>query len=83
MITVVSKPCVKEIHEIDIDGLPLQKYIDDEPMMMMRLSRQQAVKQGDVLKPRVLRSVWFNKQKKNIVNFQCCLLHGEMRKLIY
>ena len=31
----------------------------NQMMMMMSLSRQQA----DVLKPRVLRSVWFNKQK--------------------
>ena len=25
-----SKPYVKEPHEIEIDGLPLQKFIDDE-----------------------------------------------------
>ena len=49
-----SKPYVKETHEIDIDGLPLQKNIlmmnKMMMMMMMNLSRQQAVKQGDVLK---------------------------------
>ena len=32
-------------------------------MMMMSLSRQQTVKQGN-FKARVLRSVWFNKQKE-------------------
>ena len=46
-----SKPYVKEPREIDIYGLPLRKYIDDEQMMMMMsFSRQQTVKQGDVLK---------------------------------
>ena len=39
-------------HEIDIDGLPLEKYklMMDNMMMMMSLSRQQTVKQRDVLK---------------------------------
>ena len=69
-----SKPYVKEPHKVDIDVLPLQKYIDDElnKMMMMILSRQQTVKQGDISKARVLRSVCFNKQKEPeniIVNF--------------
>lgn len=63
-----SKPYVKEPHKVDIDVLPLQKYIDDElnkmMMMMMSLSRQQTVKQGDVSKARVLRSVCFNKQEE-------------------
>jgi len=49
-----SKPYVKEPHEIDIDGLPLRKYIDVKQkrmiMMMMSLSRQQKENQGDVLK---------------------------------
>ena len=43
-----STPYVKQTHEIDIDDLPLQKLLMMNKMMMS-LSRQQAVKQGDVL----------------------------------
>lgn len=43
-----SKPYVKQTHEIDIDWLSLQKYIDDE--QNDNNDGQQTAKQGDILK---------------------------------
>ena len=45
-----SKPYVKETHEIDIDGPPLENILMMNKMMMMSLSRQQTVKQGNIIK---------------------------------
>ena len=60
-----SKPYVKETHEIDIDGLPLEKYIDDEQNddddEFVKTTNSKTRKH---YKARVLRSVWFNKQKE-------------------
>lgn len=57
------KPYVKETHETDIDGLPLQKYIDDEQNDDEFVKTTNS-KTGRRSKARVLRSVWFNKQKE-------------------
>ena len=60
-----SKPYVKETHEIDIDGLPLQKYIDDKQNddddKFVKTTSSKTRRRS---KARVLRSVWFNKQKE-------------------
>lgn len=65
MITVAqSHPYVKETHESDIDGLPLEKYIDDE----QNEDDDEFVKTTNSKtrrsKARVLRRVWFNKEKE-------------------
>ena len=61
-----SKPHVKETHEIDIDGLPLQKYTDDEQNDDDddEFVKTTGSKIKRCSKARVLRSVWFNKQKE-------------------
>ena len=60
-----SKPYVKETREIDIDGLPLQNYIDDEQNddddEFIKTTSSKTRRHS---KARVLRSVWFNKQKE-------------------
>ena len=60
-----SKPYVKETHEIDIDGLPLEKYIDDEQNddddEFVKTTNSKTRRHS---KARVLRNVWFNKQKE-------------------
>ena len=60
-----SKPYVKETHEIDIDGLPLEKYIDDEQNddddEFVKTTNSKTRRHS---KARVIKSVWFNKQKE-------------------
>ena len=60
-----SKPYVKKPHEIDIDGRPLEKYIDDEQNddddEFVKTTNSKTRRRS---KARVLRSVWFNKQKE-------------------
>ena len=47
---------------IDIDGLPLEKYIDDEQNDEFVKTTNSKTRKH--YKARVLRSVWFNKQKE-------------------
>ena len=60
-----SKPYVKETHEIDIDGLPLEKYIDDEQNddddEFVKTTNGKTRRRS---KARVLRSVWSIEQKE-------------------
>ena len=59
-----SKPYVKETNEIDIDGLPLEKYINDEQNDDDEFVNTTNSKTKRRSKARVLRSVWFNKEKE-------------------
>ena len=59
-----SKPYVKKSHDIDIDGLPLQKYIDEQNDDDDEFVKTTSSKARRRSKARVLRSVWFNKQKE-------------------
>jgi len=70
-----SKPYVKETHESDIDGLPLEKYIDDE----QNDDDDEFVKTTNsktrrCSKARVLRSVWFNKEKESEKHYRELLM---------
>jgi len=66
MITVAqSHPYANETHESDIDGLPLEKYIDDKQNEdddeFVKTTNSKTRRRS---KARVLRNAWFNKEKE-------------------
>ena len=63
MTTVVQSHMLRK-HEIDIDGLPLEKYIDDEQNDDDEFVKTTNSKTRRRSKAWVLRSAWFNKQKE-------------------
>ena len=88
----MSKALYKKSRATDIDNLPLEtldydENNDDELVECVKevTNTGKQIKPKKCLKPRIIRSVWFNVEShpKNItVNLLCFLLHGEMKKQI-
>ena len=60
-----GKPYVKQTNELDVDGLPLESFIDDnQDDDDIKNNESSCGKTKKRTKPRIIRSVWFNKESE-------------------
>ena len=58
---IVAKKCVKQTNEVDVDGLPIETFIEDNQSDDEH-SQVTSSKIKKRSKARIIRSVWFNKE---------------------